>query len=423
MTTAPLAATLLVAALALQERGRSNAGGAESLVEARRGFETALVDLRSVDAPLIEPPANLFSLVEVDAPLGKNLAYLSRIEPGEERLPAVVWVTGGWPTARGGSYVWRPGPFENDQSASAFRDAGVVMLFPTVRGTGPNLGFQELFFGEVDDVIAAGEFLRRHERIDPERIYLGGHSTGGTLVLLVACATDLFRGVFSFGPAADMAGYGARDWPFDAEDPEELRLRSPLPFLGAVSTPTYVFEGTGGNIEDLERIRERVDNPLVRTLALPRADHFTPLGPINRVLADRVMEHREGRFDLDLDRVAAAYVDGWHALREARDMAAIAELRGAGAPWGERHVLTFTLLGASPVTLRAAAEPLQARGFSIGPVLEERDEDGDVVLRRTAARTLPFEVDAILAASRSVAEAAADAQVVDEGWTAARAPR
>ncbi|MEM6571321.1 MAG: alpha/beta fold hydrolase, partial [Planctomycetota bacterium] len=265
-----VAAPLLVAVLPLAARGQ------ESLPEARRGFETALVDLRSVDSPLVEPPADLFTLVEVDAPLGKNLAYLSRVEPGEERLPAIVWITGGWPTARGGSYVWRPGPLENDQSASAFRDAGVVMLFPTVRGTGPNLGFQEFFYGEVDDVIAAGEFLRQHDRVDPERIYLGGHSTGGSLALLVACSTDLFRGVFSFGPVADMTDYGERDWPFDADDPEELRLRSSLPFLASVTTPTFVFEGVNGNIEDLEKIAATNENPLVRTLALPRADHFTP---------------------------------------------------------------------------------------------------------------------------------------------------
>ena len=35
----------------------------------------------------------------------------------------------------------------------------------------------------------------------------------------------------------------------------------------------------------------------------------------------------------------------------------------------------------------------------------------------------PGEVDAILAASRQVAEIAADAQLVDEGWTAERARR
>ncbi|MEM9799554.1 MAG: prolyl oligopeptidase family serine peptidase [Planctomycetota bacterium] len=392
----------------------------ESLLEARRGFETALIDLRSVDSPLAEPPAELFSLVEIDAPLGKNLGYLSRIEPGEERLPAIVWITGGWPTARGGSYVWLPGPFENDQSASAFRDAGVVMLFPTVRGTGPNLGFQELFFGEVDDVIAAGEFLREHERVDPERIYLGGHSTGGTLVLLVVCATDLFRGAFSFGPVADMADYGDRDWPFDAEDPEELRLRSSLPFLDSITTPTYVFEGVGGNVEDLRKIEANSRNPLVRTLALPRADHFTPLAPINRFLAERVVLHRDGPFDVDLDEVAAAYADGWNAQREERDLGLIAELRGQGTPWGEVRTFTFTLRGWNRANVDDAMERLRSSGFSLQPALEEPDADGDPSFRITATRSLAFEVDAIFTAARQVAEIAADAVVEDEGWTAAR---
>ena len=409
-----VAAPLLVAVLPLAARGQ------ESLPEARRGFETALVDLRSVDSPLVEPPADLFTLVEVDAPLGKNLAYLSRVEPGEERLPAIVWITGGWPTARGGSYVWRPGPLENDQSASAFRDAGVVMLFPTVRGTGPNLGFQEFFYGEVDDVIAAGEFLRRHERVDPERIYLGGHSTGGSLALLVACSTDMFRGVFSFGPVADMTDYGEREWPFDADDPEELRLRSSLAFLPTVTTPTFVFEGVNGNIEDLEKIAATNENPLVRTLALPRADHFTPLAPINRVLADRVLQHRDGPFEVDLEELAAAYADGWNARREERDLALIAALRGRGTPWSEPHTFTFTLRGWRDENARNAAERLSELGFSLEPLREEPDADGDPSLRVTATRTIPFEVEALLAAARQVAETAEDARVDAEGWTARR---
>ena len=44
--------------------------------------------------------------------------------------------------------------------------------------------------------------------VDPDQIYLGGHSTGGTLALLVAESTDRFRAIFSFGPVANMRNYG-----------------------------------------------------------------------------------------------------------------------------------------------------------------------------------------------------------------------
>ena len=160
------------------------------------------------------------------------------------------------------------------------------MMFPTVRGTATNPGFQEGMFGEVDDVIAAGEYLRSLPGVDPERVYLGGHSTGGTLVLLVAESTDLFRAVFSFGPVGELADYGGRTWSFDAEDPREWFLRSPLHFLGSITTPTFVFEGENGNIEDLVKLEAANENRRVRLIALKGADHFEPLTPINRLLAE-----------------------------------------------------------------------------------------------------------------------------------------
>ena len=67
------------------------------------------------------------------------------------------------------------------------------MMFPGLRGTSGNPGTQESFLGEVDDVLAAADFLRKVDYVDPSRIYLGGHSTGGTLALLVAEAGASFQ--------------------------------------------------------------------------------------------------------------------------------------------------------------------------------------------------------------------------------------
>ena len=78
------------------------------------------------------------------------------------------------------------------------------MMFPSLRGGNDNPGKKEGFLGEVNDVLAASEFLSRQEYVDPDRIYLGGHSTGGTLALLVAASTDKYRAVFSFGPNDDV---------------------------------------------------------------------------------------------------------------------------------------------------------------------------------------------------------------------------
>ena len=80
--------------------------------------------------------------------------------------------------------------------------------------------------------------------MDPARLYLGGHSTGGTLVLLVAASSDRFRGVFSFGPVDDVSGYGSQFLPFNTWSRREIELRSPIYWLHSVRSPTFVFEGS-----------------------------------------------------------------------------------------------------------------------------------------------------------------------------------
>jgi dipeptidyl aminopeptidase/acylaminoacyl peptidase len=60
------------------------------------------------------------------------------------------------------------------------------MMFPSLRGGNDNPGRHGGFYGEVDDVLAAHDYLSRQPYVDPKRIYPGGHSTGGTLALLTA---------------------------------------------------------------------------------------------------------------------------------------------------------------------------------------------------------------------------------------------
>jgi dienelactone hydrolase len=152
-----------------------------------------------------------------------------------------------------------------------------------------NAGVREGFLGEVDDVLAAAEYLAGQEYLDRNRIYLGGHSTGGTLVLLVAECSNRFRAIFSFGPIDDVAGYGPEYLPFDASVSREVELRSPVLWLHCIKSPVFVFEGAGGNLRALKALDRATANPRVHFYAVKGADHFTILAPVSQMVAEAML--------------------------------------------------------------------------------------------------------------------------------------
>ena len=128
--------------------------------------------------------------------------------------------------------------------------------------------------------------------MDPQRIYLGGHSTGGTLALLIAELPNPFRAVFAFGPVSTPAVYHEPTFtPFDTTDTKELNVRSPGLWLTSVQTPTWVLEGTKSpsNIESLQLMSSYPHNHNLHFVALKGKDHFSELRPTNKSLAQAIL--------------------------------------------------------------------------------------------------------------------------------------
>ncbi len=240
--------------------------------------------------PFENAPPALFRTITYPAPPGNLAAYLSP-DPGDgSKHPAIIWITGGDCNSIGD--VWSPAPRSNDQTAAAFRQAGIIMMFPSLRGGNNNPGVKEGFLGEVDDVLAAARYLEAQSYVDPERIYLGGHSTGGTLALLVAEFTGGFRAVFSFGPIDDVASYGTNSafLPFDTSNRQEIELRSPGYWLSSIQSPVWVFEGTEGNIDCLQAMAKASTNPKAHFVEIRGASHFATLAPTNELIAGKILQ-------------------------------------------------------------------------------------------------------------------------------------
>ncbi|HLJ55872.1 MAG TPA: prolyl oligopeptidase family serine peptidase [Chthonomonadaceae bacterium] len=262
-----------------------------TLVEARRGFKTSLRPQAGDRQPVDNPPPSVFRLVQYPAQPGSLQAYLTPDPRDGRRHPAIVWITGGDCNSIG--EMWNPRPRSNDQTAAQYREAGIVLMVASLRGGNDNPGKKEGFLGEVDDVLAARDFLAQQPYVDPDRIYLGGHSTGGTLAMLVAECSDKFRAVFAFGPVYDVAGYGDNSpfTPFDTHDAREDELRSPGYWLKCIKSPTWAIEGAAGdsNIHDLRKMNDVTTNANVHFLEVRDADHFADLAPTNAYIAQAIL--------------------------------------------------------------------------------------------------------------------------------------
>ena len=116
----------------------------QSLLEARRGFTTKLTRKVAAGDPVPEPPARFFRNVKYPSPAGELAAYLSPSPRDGKKHPAIIWIFGGFDNSIGET-AWEKGPPENDQSGRAFADAGIIMMYPSLRGGNQNRALSKAF--------------------------------------------------------------------------------------------------------------------------------------------------------------------------------------------------------------------------------------------------------------------------------------
>jgi dienelactone hydrolase len=226
--------------------------------------------------------------------------------------PAVLWVEGGF----GGPAVpWERGPVEDDQSAMDFVEAGFVVLAPSFRGELDNPGEIGPFYGETTDLLNALAHLRTLDGVDPRRIYLVGHSTGGTNVLLAAAAGAEARATVVFGGRA-VVEPDLYELPVVLSD-EGARLRSALHWADDLTHPVYYLGGDNEWLVDGAAMA-RAATEAGRTMTVhpvPRTDHFTMLTPARRVLIPKMLADDPSGppFTVTEPELLAAVVQTWPA--------------------------------------------------------------------------------------------------------------
>ncbi|MDL2322292.1 alpha/beta fold hydrolase, partial [Desulfosarcina sp. OttesenSCG-928-B08] len=133
-----------------------------------------------------------------------------------------------------------------------FLDAGYVVFLPVWRGENGNPGNFELMFGEVDDAVNALKWLSKQPFVDPDQIYMFGHSIGGGISAMVSLMDDVpLRHCGSSGGLYDARTFHGwyREWgpnfcPFNPDDKTECRMRVLEGNLASMKRNHYAYIGT-----------------------------------------------------------------------------------------------------------------------------------------------------------------------------------
>ncbi|MCB1044773.1 MAG: alpha/beta fold hydrolase [Acidobacteria bacterium] len=359
----------------------------DNLNSARKGFKTQLTRQVRDEQGFTAPPESVLEIVAYPTELGMMSAYLTVSD--DTPKPAIVWVTGGFPPGGMDSGAWEPMPTENDQSAKIFRLNNIIVMYPAFRGDKGNPGHQEGFYGEVQDVLSAISYLKTRKNVDPDRVYLGGHSTGATLALLAAAAQPQIRGVFCFGPVSDPLLYGSEVAFHDTENDRENQLRAPIHFLSTIQTPTYILEGVlGGNLSELQAMQAKSTNPMIHFIPVNGANHFDLLFPVSRLIANKIATSNQNEFVLTQNEVQSAFDRHQDAIRESDDLSTLSALRHNEVDFSVPQDAVFYIWSREADQLKQAASSLESSGFSVGHIESRQDAEGIGFFLITAHRQI-----------------------------------
>jgi len=112
----------------------------------------------------------------------------------KRRYPAILWLHGGQESQYDYGFNFR---------VQLFAANGYVVVMPNVRGSGGRgldfaLSLNKAYgTHDVEDVIVATDYVIEQGYVDPDRLGVGGWSSGGTLTNVVIARTDRFAGAVS----------------------------------------------------------------------------------------------------------------------------------------------------------------------------------------------------------------------------------
>ena len=165
------------------------------------------------------------------------------------RYPAILWLHGGQESQYDYGFNFR---------VQLFAANGYVVVMPNVRGSGGRgldfaLALNKAYgIKDVEDVIVATDYVIEQGYVDPDRLGVGGWSSGGTLTNFVIAKTDRFAGAVSGASVGWYTSTYGHDpyylwWHTELGPPWKNRdlwdSISPFMYVENITTPTLFIGG------------------------------------------------------------------------------------------------------------------------------------------------------------------------------------
>jgi dipeptidyl aminopeptidase/acylaminoacyl peptidase len=167
----------------------------------------------------------------------------------DDQYPAILWLHGGQESQYDYGFNFR---------VQLFAANGYVVVMPNVRGSGGRgqefaLALNKAYgTADVEDVLVATDYVIEQGYVDPDRLGIGGWSSGGTLTNFVIAKTDRFAGAISGASVGWYTStYGhdpyVRWWNTELGPPWKNRdlwdRISPFMYVENITTPTLFIHG------------------------------------------------------------------------------------------------------------------------------------------------------------------------------------
>ena len=223
--------------------------------------------------------------------------YITAKENNGKKYPAIIYLNGGFGGIGDSKFDWdEESPKNNYQGEDAFKRDDFVLAIPSVRGENSNPGKYEMFYGEIEDLEEARKYVASLPYVDLNRIYLVGHSTGGTKAVLLSEYSKGFRAVFAMGAATELMSlekydYAGMNPPFDRTNPREIAVRSSLRYMRSITAPTFHFEGKDDSqpvYRVMQKVADKYQLPF-KSYEITGGNHFNIIYPLTTMIAQKIL--------------------------------------------------------------------------------------------------------------------------------------